>query len=277
MKITNQLRFTIIGILIFAFGNLASVLLTATGEEGAVVNQAGVVRGGTQRLVKLELLGKPDNELIQKTDRLVNGLTKGDKELGLPPATDPNFLLKMQEVETHWSKIKDLIQKVRQNPQYQDELFAASETLFKTTNEAVDAAENVVASKASSLRTIQIIVFALNLIIVAAIWLIVRNITSTLQKFTGNIASSANEIAATIEQQERTIAQQASAVNETSTTMDELGASSRQSAEQAETSASRARQVLDLSADGSKTVQQPWKAWAISKSKCGRSPSRSCA
>ncbi|MBD2073571.1 MCP four helix bundle domain-containing protein [Phormidium sp. FACHB-592] len=60
------------------------------------------------------------------------------------------------------------------------------------------------------------------------------------------IVSSSTEIAATIEQQERIASEQAVSVNQTTTTMDELSASSRQSADQAETAANGAKQVLTL-------------------------------
>jgi methyl-accepting chemotaxis protein len=57
------------------------------------------------------------------------------------------------------------------------------------------------------------------------------------------ISSSAIEISTTVEQQERVANQQAISVNQTTTTMTELGASSRQAAEQAETSMVAARRV----------------------------------
>jgi uncharacterized protein Yka (UPF0111/DUF47 family) len=86
--------------------------------------------------------------------------------------------------------------------------------------------------------------------------LLANRTTKLIQDIANTIASSSNEIAATLEQQERTVNQQASSVHETSTTMDELGASSRQAAEQAEASASGARQVLNLAENGTQAVQQ---------------------
>lgn len=89
--------------------------------------------------------------------------------------------------------------------------------------------------------------------------------TKLIQEIASSIASSSTEIAATVEQQERTVSQQASSVNQTTTTMDELGASSRQSAEQAQTSASGASQALNLAEDGTKAVQQTLKGMTILK------------
>jgi methyl-accepting chemotaxis protein len=86
--------------------------------------------------------------------------------------------------------------------------------------------------------------------------LISKGIAQILVDATTRIATSSTEIATTVEQQERTITQQASSVNETTTTMEELGVSSLQSAEQAEASASGARQVLTLVEDGTRASQQ---------------------
>ncbi len=81
------------------------------------------------------------------------------------------------------------------------------------------------------------------------------------------ISTSSNEIAATVQQQERAIAGQASSVNQTTTTMEELGASSRQSAEQAQASASGARQALVLAEDGTKAVNQTITGMSMLKDK----------
>ncbi len=88
---------------------------------------------------------------------------------------------------------------------------------------------------------------------------------STVNQAASAIASSSTEIAATVEEQERTVSQQASSVNQTTTTIEELGASSRQSAEQAEASASGASQALNFAEDGTKAVQQTLKGMTTLK------------
>jgi hypothetical protein len=107
-------------------------------------------------------------------------------------------------------------------------------------------------------------------VIVGAIAILLASRTTNLIKGISNaIASSSTEIAATVEQQERTVSQQAVSVNQTTTTMDELGASSRQAAEQAEASASGARQALVLAEDGSRTVHQTMEGMSTLKDKVG--------
>jgi len=97
--------------------------------------------------------------------------------------------------------------------------------------------------------------------------IISSSVAKTIHQATNAIASSSNQIAATVEQQERTSSQQAASVNETTTTMDELGASSRQSAEQAESVASGARQALTLAEGGTQAVNQSLQGMVTLKDK----------
>lgn len=99
--------------------------------------------------------------------------------------------------------------------------------------------------------------------------LLANRMTKLVQHIAGEIASSSTEIAATVEQQERTVSLQASSVSQTTTTMDELDASSRQSAEQAEASASGARQALALAENGTQAVQQTMQGMTTLKDKVG--------
>lgn len=92
-------------------------------------------------------------------------------------------------------------------------------------------------------------------------------ISSTIEQAVSRIANSSTEIAATLEQQERTTALAASAVNQTTTTMDELEASSRQSAEQAQSSAAGAQQALHLTEIGTQSVGRTLESQGILKEK----------
>ncbi|MCT7949776.1 CHASE3 domain-containing protein [Ancylothrix sp. C2] len=83
-----------------------------------------------------------------------------------------------------------------------------------------------------------------------------KKVVSPINEVARLIAISSQEIAATVEQHERTAIMQASSVNQTSTTMIELGASSRHSAEQAESAAENARLVLNLAESSTEGARQ---------------------
>ena len=254
MKIGTQLTAGAAGIVIVAVSSVGSVFLGSSGQDSRVVNYSGIVRGATQRLVKLELSGKPNDKLIARLDQIINGLINGDAELGLPAASDPAYLAKMQEVAAFWEKIKEDIVTLRatQNPA---SILGDSEDFFELTNDAVFAAEDYSTENVNNLRRIQLGIFGINLIIIGVIFAATRRISSTLQTFTDDIAISSNDIAATVVRQEANISEQASSASQTTTTVDMLGTSSRQSAEQAEASATSASQALSLAEDGAQTVE----------------------
>jgi methyl-accepting chemotaxis protein len=81
-------------------------------------------------------------------------------------------------------------------------------------------------------------------------------VTRFIKQLADSIVSSSGEIVDTVEMQQVTVNMQANSAIETSTTVNELGAVSLQSAEQAEASATGARQALLLAEDGTRSVQQ---------------------
>lgn len=85
---------------------------------------------------------------------------------------------------------------------------------------------------------------------------IARKVIQPINQVVTELAASSNEIAVIVEQQERTATQQATSVNQTTTTLDELNMSSRRSADQAETAAAGAQQVIGLIGDGNQSVDQ---------------------
>ena len=256
MKISSQLTAGAAGIVIVALSSVGSVFLGSSTQDSKVVNYTGIVRGATQRLVKLELEGKPNDELIAKLNTIVNGLINGDAEIGLPQAKDPTYLAKMQEVEIFWNNLKTDIQTYRATKNNGASVLNNSEDYFELTNEAVFAAEDYSTANIRNLRKIQLGIFGINLIIIGTIITASRRITSTLQAFTDDIASSSTDIASTVERQEANISEQNTSVSQTTSTVDQLGASSRQSAAQAEASTSGASQALSLAKEGAQTVEQ---------------------
>jgi methyl-accepting chemotaxis protein len=148
-----------------------------------------------------------------------------------------------------------------------DELLAAFNNRQK---EIVTNAEATTKASLNLLVALSVIGASISLVIALVIaFLISSAIANTVNQAASEIASSSAQIASAVEEQERTVSQQASSVNETSTTMGELGTSSRQSAEQAEVSASGARHALSLTEGGTKAVRQTLNEMTTLKDKVG--------
>ena len=257
MKIGNQLTAGAFAIGAIILANLGVIFL-ATEDDAKVINLSGVVRGATQRSVKLEISNNPDKELITTIDNLIVGLINGSEELELPPATDPEYLARMQEAQAQWNEVKALIAAVRSNPTEanRNALLRESEELFRLTDAAVDAAQEYSEANLQQLRTIQLFVALINFIIVTLIITGARRITNTLDGFTNIIARSSDDIASKVERQEMVANEQASSVSQTTSTVDSLGETSRRSAIQAEESARSASTALSIAETGAQTVEQ---------------------
>ena len=258
MKIGTQLTAGAIAIGTIISINTAVVFLRSEEDAGRVINQSGVVRGGTQRSVKLELSDNPNQDLINRLDNLIAGLINGSEELNLPQATDADYIAAMQAAQEQWNRVKDLIQQVRSNPNQSNRriLVAESERLFELTNAAVNAAELELDESAAQFKIFEIIVALVSIAIAAAIIAGSRRIAVNLNRFTSTIANSSNDITAKVERQETIANEQASSVSQTTSTVDSLGESSRRSAVQAEESAKSASTALSLAETGAQTVEQ---------------------
>ncbi len=122
MKITTLLKYTTSALLVFSLISTLSVFvqLKRMESDGRVVNFAGIVRGGTQRLIKLELSGHQSDELSARLDALIKGLLDGDEKLQLPPASDGTFLSAMRETAKAWDELKPRIEAARRNKGQQE-------------------------------------------------------------------------------------------------------------------------------------------------------------
>jgi len=265
MKIINQLKVTVIVLLLAAALNLGWVYsqIDRMTADCRVVNFSGIVRGATQRLAKQELSGNKSQDLIDRLDKILRGLINGDGDLRLPTATDDNFLLKIQEVENAWEELKKNIENNRVNLDEAKELLEGSEEYWELTNAAVFAAEEFSQDNVARLKLTQLIIFVIDVLLLAFIHRkIMQNISYRLKKAIQDIGFASTELAATVEEQERVSHQQASAVHQTTASMDELNATSKNCAKEAEVASAAASEILNITKNGSQSVVKSQKSMA---------------
>lgn len=190
MKISMILK-QMIGILIIILFISNVILLNSIDVmqgDGKVINYSGTVRGGTQRLVKLELSNKQSDKLIEKLDSIINGLINGDETLGLPKATDEKFINKMNQVKTKWNNLKDNIYAFR-NGKATEDLLSQSEEYFNLTDEATSIAEEVSNNKVNKLKNIQIVLLTIDIVILIGFGFIIsRKISKPLKNLINQLA-----------------------------------------------------------------------------------------
>jgi len=195
MKVNLLMK--VILLLLFIFSLLGTLLifssLAGMTDDGRVVNYSGIVRGGTQRLIKLELSGKPSDEVIANLDKIIAGLSEGSKELNLPKVGDSKFISKLNEVNTKWKSLKDLIKNYRQDKAISGKLIEESENYFKLTNELVYSAEEYAKGKVVTTKIIQIVLFAVNAGLLLVIFLVTnKKIIKPIYNFSALIEKVSN-------------------------------------------------------------------------------------
>jgi diguanylate cyclase (GGDEF)-like protein len=132
-----------------------------------VVNYVGIVRGATQKLVKEELMGYPNDAEIKRLDGIVNDLLEGGGDNKLVVLDDESYLENMLRVKGSWNELKRDIADVRNGgSQSQQKLYDASQEYFELVNATVFSAEEY--SEAQVIR-ISGIMISINVIFVLLI------------------------------------------------------------------------------------------------------------
>ncbi|MCX8022551.1 MAG: methyl-accepting chemotaxis protein [Syntrophorhabdaceae bacterium] len=190
MKIITILKSIVFVLFLFSLISVFTVFyeLNKMELDGRVINYAGIIRGGTQRLIKLEISGKPSDELISKLDGIIKGLLRGSRELNLPEPRDIKFIDTMKEVEGAWNSLKTSIVAVRQDKSKIEDIIKESEAYFELTNKAVSAAENYSKRNVEILKLMQGLIFLLNAGLLAFIWIISkRRISNPIKKLISDL------------------------------------------------------------------------------------------
>ena len=110
-------------------GVIVAIMLVVGQIQGTarVVNYAGLVRGETQRIVKLENAGLPQDGMIDDVTSFIAGLRFGSNELQLVRLNDVNFQNKMAELSDEFETLKKEIQLVRTVGYHQTDIIQQSE------------------------------------------------------------------------------------------------------------------------------------------------------
>ena len=123
------------------FGGLTVHTVAQSQHYTQLVNYVGIVRGATQRLVKLELAGQPSDELVDYLDGILLELTTGQGQVGLPLPSDSSYRQKLAALNQEWGSIKEQIGAFRRGEEDGAALLALSEVYFEQANDTVFAAD----------------------------------------------------------------------------------------------------------------------------------------
>ena len=126
-----------------------------------VVNYAGLVRGATQRMVKLEIAGVPSDDKIEILDNYLDGIANGSDSLNLICIKESNYQARVKDLKVKWKVLKNEIQKVRQVGYENTDIVNISEAYFDIADDVVGIAEDYSERCAKRIREIEIAIIFL--------------------------------------------------------------------------------------------------------------------
>ena len=152
-RAVRLLMMVLTAVLIFFFIN---VMLLVSDIQGTarVVNYAGLVRGTTQRIVKLEDAGQPQDDLLKAVDSYINGLRYGSDDLNLV-RLDDEYQAKMTELANYFDELCAEISRVREVGYENTDIISMSEEFFGICDDATRLAEDYSQEKASALNYLE--------------------------------------------------------------------------------------------------------------------------
>ena len=129
---------SLIYIIIFLF------ILNNAGKDAMIVNYSGILRGGIQRIVKLELQNEGDDKLIEEIDNKINEVKDFRKNISIFSRDRKKFESEVLYISNNWYYIKDLIKNYREihDKKTGENILQQSEILWEECNSLVFLVQN---------------------------------------------------------------------------------------------------------------------------------------
>ena len=121
-----------------------------------VINYAGLVRGATQREIKLEIAGQKDDDLIVYLDEIIYGLKFESPKYNLVKLDDADYLDKLDVQIDYWQQVKKEIYNVRTVGYQATDIVEMSEQYFHMADDTVSAAEQYSEAIAERIRYLEL-------------------------------------------------------------------------------------------------------------------------
>ena len=170
-KSAERLVQTIITVILFALVFYMMFLVESIQGTARVANYAGLVRGATQRMVKLEISGNNADAIIAILDGYIDGIKNGSEKLQLVRIEDEDFQDKMMLLSAEWRHLKAEVQYARVMGYKNTNLVVLSERYFRMCDDMVGTAEMYTQKRAQTIKMVEV---AINIMILLLLAIIIR-------------------------------------------------------------------------------------------------------
>ena len=156
-KMINTIAQTFMILILIAAVVMMMLQISQLQGTARVINYAGLVRGATQREVKLEISGQPNDTLIAQLDDIISGLKYEKGSYHLISLDDGEYHRCLDVQMEYWESLKNEIAKVRSRGYESTDIVAMSEMYFQLADKTVSAAEVYSEKIAQNIRMLEIV------------------------------------------------------------------------------------------------------------------------
>lgn len=165
MKKWIKLALPLVLLVVLTVSALSASSMSDISNYGKLINYVGIVRGASQRVVKLETNNQPDSGLINYVSEILEELQSGEGKYGLQRTAFVAFNEELTDLALEWEEIKEEIYRVRDGAD-EARLLVLSEEFFTKANDTVFSIEEYSGERSASLAT-QLIVTAVICLIIS--------------------------------------------------------------------------------------------------------------
>ncbi|MBZ5596047.1 MAG: type IV pili methyl-accepting chemotaxis transducer N-terminal domain-containing protein [Acidobacteriia bacterium] len=258
---TLKNKFLALFLVLFALNVISSAIVawtvSAQKVDARVVNLAGAQRMLSQRMTKDALLllqGRGDRPALQKSvdrfDKVLKGLIRGDVELGLPPCEDPETLRVLSDVNEIWVPFREGVDGIAASRSSD----TAAKTLVDSNNALLDranAAVNLFEKRASEKSTLRLyaqasVITLVAVLIMIAWFLVIAPVVRRLAQTAESLLEGASQVAAAAAQISSSSQSLAQGATEQAASLEETSASSAEINSMARKNSENSRLAADL-------------------------------
>lgn len=134
--------------IIFANSFVIKYAIYSIEDDATLINRSGMIRGGVQRVVKLELNGANNLEEISNIDGLFKEFLVEDKYKLVDPSMK-NFIIKLEALQKEWKILKNYINEYKKDKSESNkyELINQSEVFWYLSEDAMLTLSNISTDK----------------------------------------------------------------------------------------------------------------------------------
>ncbi|MGJ0356883.1 GGDEF domain-containing protein [Aliarcobacter cryaerophilus] len=169
-------------LIILANSIIVNQTIKSIKNDAILINSGGMIRGGIQRVVKLTLEDKLNQDEIMKIDAIFEKFSVNYEKFASKHIMQ-DFYEKLRELQRAWIELKNILASYEKNQteDIREQIYNKSENVWKISVETLTVAENLYENKINSFGSIFAILLIDFSLVIIVILIINKNIRLNLE------------------------------------------------------------------------------------------------